>query len=111
MSDLIGRGCARRYRVCRALRRRPKPVETAALMLVLEVGLDGLGTGFASAPGDQVLHPAGDPPLGQLFLEDEVDFRVLVVVLRLVAALLAADLAAAEDGGLVCQPTGAGVLA
>ena len=64
-------------------------------MFVWKVSLRSLGSRFAGTPGDHVFHFAGDAALAQLFLEHLMDIRFLVLVLHLITAFLATDLARA----------------
>src|SRR5262245_65479513 len=80
-------------------------------MLVWEVSLRGFGSGLAVTPGDHVFHFAGDAALAQLFLEYVMDIRLLVLVLDLITAFLATDLARAQHSRFACLPPIGGILA
>src|SRR5262245_32504295 len=80
-------------------------------MLVWEVRLRRFGSGLAGTPGDHVFHFARDATLAQLFLEYMMDILLLVLVLHLVAAFLATDLARAQHSRLACLPAIGGILA
>src|SRR6266567_1545248 len=65
----------------------------------------------AGAPRDVALHPAFDPALPQLLLEDLVDDTVLVLVLHLDAALLDAQVRRVAVGRVIGIPAAHGVAA
>ena len=73
-------------------------------MLVWKVGLRGFCAGLAGTPWDHVFHFTGDAALAQLFLENPMDIRFLVLVLDLVTAFLAANLTRAQHCRLACLP-------
>src|SRR5262245_51711447 len=73
-------------------------------MLIRKVSFRRFCAGFAGTPWDHVFHFTGDAALAQLFLENAMDIRFLVLILDLVTAFFAANLARAEYGRLACLP-------